>query len=120
MATTNTEAPQPNAANSKKEDVVQTEEEKILSFIDSRSSGEIKLNPFLKSLYPLPSLAEPAKYLQMGESRRLRGLLDKMQSEGKIKLADDRYKSLGDGYYVGVEHKLAHYNLEDVEIVVKK
>lgn len=95
-------------------------DQRILAFMESRgTSGFIRLNEFLKSLYPLPKGNEPPKWLQMGEGKRLLGILDKLQSEGKILINNNQHKRLGKFYYAGVEQITQHHNLNDVVIEAK-
>lgn len=102
-------------------DVVElSKEERIINFMDTRSDGEVKMNDFLKSLYPLPTSSSPAAYLRQGESRSLRGLLTKMQQEGKILFADSQYRKLGDFYYVDGDTETKYHNILTVQIVAKK
>lgn len=95
-------------------------EEKIISFIENAVGSEVKLNDFIKSLYPLPTFTNPAIYLNQGESRKIRAMVSDMVAKGQIFLKDNRYLQLGSGYYEGTEQKLKHYNITNVEIIVKK
>lgn len=95
-------------------------EQKILDFIKSREDGVIRMNEFLKSLYGIPKVNEPATWLQKGESKSLRYTLEKMQADGLIKMANDNYKQLGQFYHAGEQQETKHYNLSDTEILVQK
>lgn len=97
-----------------------SKEERIINFMATRPDGEVKLNDFLKTLYPLPTHGEPAIYLRQGESRALRGLLTKMQQEGKILFADNQYRKLGDFYYVDGDIETKYHTILTVTITAKK
>ena len=61
------------------EPVVQVEEssdeQKLLNFIDTRGiSGDIRLNDFLKSLFPMPKFNEPPVWTQQNTSKYLKGI----------------------------------------------
>jgi hypothetical protein len=98
-----------------------TKEQKIIQFLDSRDAGEIKLNDFLKSLYPLPRFNEPPQWLQQSVSRQLKALLEGMQQSGDIKVINDTHRQLGAAYYpdttTGRQH---HHNLNTMPIMVRK
>ena len=51
-----------------------SDEQKILNFMDTRGiSGDIRLNDFLKSLFPIPKLNEPPVWTQQNTSKYLKG-----------------------------------------------
>jgi len=95
-------------------------EQKILNFIDSRGTGKIILNDFLKSLFGVPKLNEPHVYLRQGSSRMLRATLIKLQSEGKINIENNRHMRLGQSYYSNNEPETKYYNLNTVQLVAVK
>lgn len=97
-----------------------SKEEKIINFLESRGDGEFVINDFLKSLYPIPTYNMPAEYLRQGESKALKGLLTKMQAEGKISFVDNSYQKLGQFYYEGGDTQTKHYNILNVKIIAKK
>lgn len=103
-----------------KQEVELSFEERILAFVDSRSGASIRLNDFLKSLFPLPKIAEPPKWLNQAESKKLRVLLGELQTKGLVKLADNRYTLLGRSYYFGAEQVQKHYSIADLEIICQK
>lgn len=95
-------------------------EKKILNFIDSRE-GDIKMNDFLKSLFGVPKLNEPPKWLNQGENKILRVTLDKMKKDGLINIQNDSHLLLGTFYYPDSATGKTHYhNLNTVHIVAKK
>jgi len=84
----------------KETDAKLSHEERILAFIDSRKGdGNVKLNDFLKSLYPIPKANMPAAWTDQGAMKRLRVLLEKMQQEGKIEIISNSHNRLGRPYY---------------------
>lgn len=96
-------------------------EEKIINFIDSRESGNIKINDFLKSLYPIPNGNTPPVWVNQAKSKELRVLLDKMQHERKISIINNKHKLLGTFYYPDVTTmKTCYHNLNTVIIEIKK
>lgn len=107
------------------EPVVQVEgssdEQKLLNFIDTRGiSGDIRLNDFLKSLFPMPKFNEPPVWTQQNTSKYLKGLLDKMVREGKLVISDNTHLKLGQFYYHGDSPQTQHHTLNTVNIVAKK
>lgn len=102
--------------------VVNTEEksmeEKIVEFLDSRE-GDVKMNDFLKSLYPVPQFNHPPKYLEQGTSKYLKMILEKMQSEGKITIVNNLHRRLGEHWY-DQDGRTQRYNLSTMQIVAKK
>lgn len=92
-------------------------EERIESFLEGKY-GTIKLNDFLKSLYPLPKFNEPPVWLQQGEMKRLRVILDNMQSHGRIKIVNNIHSRLGTFYYEGEQQFARHYNLNTITVEV--
>ena len=73
----------------------QTNEEKIVAFIESRTGGDtVRLNEFLKSLYPLPQRNEPPLWLNQGTSKQIKVLLSKMQADGLISIVNNTHELL--------------------------
>lgn len=96
-------------------------EQKITNFLNSRESGEIKMNDFLKSLFPIPKFNEPPVWLNQGASKQLRVTLENMKKNGLINIMNDTHMKLGTFYYPDVTTLQTHYhNLNTVSIVVKK
>lgn len=97
-----------------------TFEERIFEFIESRAAGRIKLNDFLKSLYKVPKMNEPAEWMQLGSSKYLKMVLDMMVKKGKIYIENDRHLDLGKPYHEGTDMLAKNHSLATVEIFVKK
>lgn len=95
-------------------------EEKVLKFIESRGSGKIELNSFLKSLYGVQRFNEPPKWLKQGTNRQLRAILEKMQQEGKVNIDGRRHMRLGQPYYADSKPETQYHNLNTVPIIVNK
>jgi hypothetical protein len=92
-------------------------DERIVAFLESRGkSGTIKLNDFLKSLYPLPKLNEPPKWNDQGEMKRLRVILDNMKSHRAIDFVNNQHSKLGQHYYEGEQQYARFHNLNTVTI----
>lgn len=96
-----------------------TIEEKIVNFVNSRE-GEIKLNPFLKSLYPRPILNEPEIYLRQGESKAIKHTIQKLVDRNEFQVKGDTHKLLGSFYYNDAEQKTKYHNINTIEVVVNK
>jgi hypothetical protein len=90
-------------------------DERIKAFLEGKN-GYVRINDFLKSLYPLPKMNEPAEWLSQGASKTMRGLLEKMKSEGRIIINGDHYKMLGRFYYEGTDQVQRHYNIGNIFI----
>lgn len=95
-------------------------EEKILNFVDSRTGGNTKLNDFIKSLYPRPTIGNPPEYLNQGESKRLRSILSGMIANQQIIIRDNAHLLLGKFYHEPVDQKTCHRNINDVDLFVEK
>jgi hypothetical protein len=99
----------------------QTNEEKIVAFIESRTGGDtVRLNEFLKSLYPLPQRNEPPLWLNQGTSKQIKVLLSKMQADGLISIVNNTHELLGKFYHAGEQQITQHRNLNNVDILAKK
>ena len=97
-----------------------TMEASIVKYLDSKGEGEHLLNDFIKSLFPIPKINEPAIYLTQENSRYIRHVLDNMQLESKISIVNNSHRKLGAHWYeegTGVAKK---HNLLTVKIVAKK
>jgi hypothetical protein len=79
----------------------------------------VKLNDFLKSLYPLPKNNEPAAWLQRRTCKGLKVLLGDMVAAGKIDIQADTHKLLGSFYHEGQQQFTKHHNLSTVEVWAK-
>jgi len=94
-------------------------EDKISSFLQSRT-GEVRMNDFLKSLFPIPKHNEPPILLLQSSSRVLRKVLDDMQSKGQIIIINNLHHRLGDPYYPdSTTGKTEYYNLNTLQIQAK-
>lgn len=97
-----------------------TEQQKIMDYVANSHSEVVELSPILRSLYPLPTYASPAVYLQQGESKRLMGLLSAMKQDGELSLTNDQYLKLGKSYWVESDTKTRHYNIDTVKVFAIK
>lgn len=95
-------------------------DDKIVGFIKKKGTGDyIKINDFLKSLYPVKKSNEPQAWDNQGESKRLRVLLDNMQSHGMIDIRNNTHAQLGTTFYVGNEQFAKNKTLNNVDIYAK-
>lgn len=100
-----------------KQDEGETMEQKIVRFLESRIGGFVRINDFIKSLYPIPRMNEMPVYVNQGESKRLKGMLEKMKSDGTIKIEADSHLRLGSFYYPDGQTLKTHYhNINTIEI----
>lgn len=114
----NENVPEPNAIDPKDKEAKQ--DEKIVKFLKGKSTGEYtKLNDFLKSIYPAKKGNEPAVWDNQGESKRLRVLLDTMQSHGMIEIQNNRHSQLGTTFYTGAEQYSKVHTLATLDIYAK-
>jgi hypothetical protein len=90
-------------------DVKLSNEERLLAFISKRSGQTIKLNDFLKSLYPLPVLGAPPLWKDQGNNKRLRVLLEKLQAEKKIEITANTHLRLGRPYFDNDQNPVTKY-----------
>ena len=92
-------------------------DERILAFLESKS-GTIRLNDFLKALYPIPRMNEIPKWAAQAESKLLKKTLEDMVQAGHIVIANGMHKKLGSPYYTGDDQRLMHHNIATVNINV--
>ena len=97
-----------------------TEEEKILDYVANSNLEKVDLTPLIKSLYPMVTFSEPAKYLQHQESKRLKLLFSKMVQDGSVKLESELYTRLGSPYWIEGDTKTKHHTIESTKIVAVK
>lgn len=75
-------------------------EQRIVAFLENRKTGDfIKLNDFLKFLYPQPEKNAPPLWMNQSTSKSLKVLLDKMQTAGKIIISNNQHRRLGTFFY---------------------
>jgi len=95
-------------------------ETRILSFLESRGRGEfVKMNDFLKFLYPVPLKNEPPVWTRQETNKSLKGLLNKMQEAGKLIINNNQHHRLGTFYYAGDNPVTQYYNISNVIIEAK-
>lgn len=103
------------APYNKASDVTLPIEERIMAYLDGKS-GTVKLNAFLKSLYPAKP-PYPPEYLLLQTSRYLGHILEKMQSERKITIVNNQHHRLGDTYFPDAKTaKAEQYTLDTLTI----
>lgn len=90
-------------------------EDRITAFLDGKS-GRVKLNDFLKSLWPSSKNNDPAPWLLQGNMKYLRSVLEAMVSSNKLIIFNDQHKLLGKFYHTGEDQKTCHRNLADTFI----
>jgi hypothetical protein len=97
-------------------------DERISAFLESRATGDyIKMNDYLKSLYPLPKMNELPAWIYQPASKQLRVLLEKMVAEGRINIRNNTHLKLGHHHYPdATTMKVEYRNLNNVLIEGKK
>ena len=96
-----------------------TIEEKIKDFLKDKG-GDIKINPFLKSLYSQPIMNEPPAYLRQGESKYIKYIIQGMVDKNDFTVIGNTHQLLGKFYYNNSEQNTKHYDINTVEIIVNK
>jgi len=96
-----------------------TKEEKLVKFIENSTGKLVKINDFLKSLYPAAAYNEPPLWKQQIVSRQIRLMLSKMHNNGSIKIVNNIHSMLGDCYF-DAEGKAKHYDLDSLSVSVEK
>lgn len=86
----------------------------ILGFLKGKT-GRVKLNDYLKTLFPVS--ANQAG--NIGDSRYIRSVLDKLDKENKITMYHNSHDRLGDTYYPNEGIQAAQYNLDTCSIEVE-
>lgn len=102
----------------KKERAIQAEaesdgspSEKIINFLKSRNAVTfIRLNDFLKSLYPLPKNNEPFEWQQQTKMKTLRAIIDGMVVNKQIVTSTNSYLQLGKPYWPDDSTGKTHYH----------
>jgi hypothetical protein len=95
-------------------------EKRILAFLEGRYTGDfIKLNDFLKSLYPIQKPPMPQLWTNQGAMRKLKQDLMAMKDRGEIVFSNNNHERLGDNYHVGEERRRRDYNIGDLVIEAK-
>ena len=95
-------------------------EERIAAYLSKRNGQTVRLNEFLKSLYPpskIPGL-KPEWY-QGHESKRLGRIIGKLAADKVIEPVNELYKDLGTFYYEGEDPRTKYHNLNTVLVEVK-
>lgn len=97
-----------------------TKEEKIVKFIENSTGKLVKLNDFLKSLYPALNHGEPPVWKQQITSRQIKLMLMKMENAGLIKIVNNVHSELGNPYFKGEEQRSAHYDIDTLQLFAEK
>lgn len=95
--------------------------ERIIAFLESRrGTGKIKLNDFLKSLYPLPKVGEKPHFTDQGKMKRLKKDLIELRSEGEISFINDSFERLGKAHFPDdTSGKTHYYDVSNLTIEVE-
>lgn len=90
-------------------------EERLLKFLDGKE-GEIKINDFLKSLYPIARFNEPQQYLTQQASKTIKLMLNNLN----LTVVNNQHEKLGKFYYEGENTETKYHNISTINISVKK
>lgn len=95
---------------------------RIVAFLEGRKTGEfIRLNDFLKSLWPITKPNMPSAFTNPDNMRFLRITLKQLQEDRKVIFANNSFERLGKHYYDGAdsEQKTKYHNVLTVPIEAK-
>lgn len=93
---------------------------RIVHFLESRKTGDfVKLNDFLKALYPIPKPGFPVEFTKPENMRFLRMTLKQLQESGKIQLSNNSFERLGKHYYEGSNPETKYHNVLTLPIEAK-
>lgn len=73
--------------------------DRLDAFLAKKKGQTLRLNDFLKSLYPVPVMGARPRWEDQGEMKRLRVLLANYSATGKIEVSNNLYQQLGTFYY---------------------
>lgn len=73
--------------------------DRLDAFLAKKKGTTVRLNDFLKSLYPVPVIGARPRWEDQGEMKRLRVLLANYSATGKIEVSNNLYQQLGTFYY---------------------
>lgn len=91
-------------------DLKKTHKERIISFLEGRrGAGRIKLNDFLKSLYPLLKAGEKPLFTDQRQMKRLKMDLMELRSAGEISFVNDSFERLGKAHFPDHATGKTHY-----------
>lgn len=86
-------------------------QERIVEFLRSRGTGQfIRINDFLKSLYPLPKNNEPVEWQKQTAMKSLKAILDGMVVKRDILVSNNSYLLLGKAYWPDDTTGVTHYH----------
>ena len=114
------EAPSIPVVEVKEEAVELSNEEKLLAYIEKSISNPVRINDFLKSLYPLQRFNDAPVWKQLGASKEMKVMLTRMSDEGKISIVGNSHLNLGKPYHHGEQQLSANYNLDNVVLLAQK
>lgn len=84
--------------------------QRIIAFLETRKgAGKIKLNDFLKSLYPLAKGNEKPFFTVQGNMKKLKQDLMELRAEGDISFVNDSFERLGKAFFPDHATGKTHY-----------
>lgn len=91
-------------------DPKKSHKERIVAFLESRKgAGIVRLNDFLKSLYPLPKPNFPAEWTSQGAMKKLCHDLKELQGEGKVFFVSNHFERLSKAHFPDTTTGRTHY-----------
>jgi len=103
-------------------DASKSHKERILAYLDSRKGMKtVKLNDFLKSLYPISAHPHQAPdYTNQGNMKKLRHELAQLEEKREVRFVNDSYKKLGKAHFPDASTgQTYYYHIGDTPIEVE-
>jgi hypothetical protein len=99
--------------------IYQQDSEQLLKYLADKTEA-VKVNDFLKSLYPPPTKLEPVQFLSQGANARFRTLLTRLSEEGKITVQAHAHLHLGMAFFPTEDQRTHYHTILDTPIFVQK
>jgi hypothetical protein len=95
--------------------------DKIAAFVESRKgAGKVKLNDFLKSLFPLAKGNEKPDFTVQGNMKKLKLDLIQLRNEGRISFVGSSFEQLGKAFFPDqTTGKTAYYDISNLTIEIE-
>jgi hypothetical protein len=95
--------------------------ERITHFLESKKgAGKLKINDFLKSLYPVSREQNIPGFTVQPNMKKLKLDLTQLKNEGKIVFVNDSFQQLGKAFFPDtITGKTSYYDLTNLTIEVE-
>ena len=95
--------------------------EQIRSFVHEKGDKDfVKVNDFLKSLFPVPKQNEVPAWKNQQVSKQIRNAINDLRDTGDIELRNADHEKLGKFYYIENNSVTQHHDINSVDIFAKK